>query len=223
MGGIFGGIGDFFTTGGGAILGNNKFADPAGVFQGKREGQLTSEQVEAARQQNEISRALFSQATAPSLQLMFGAPGGEGEAGIFPEFLRTGELPRALSVEPAFASARDTTERQFQNARNAIISRTPARGGQLNSLLAENEFQRAVALGDLTLREELTDAPIRERFFAQGFNTAFGFPTTSLAGLGSAASQFGSAADRAAGIQRQREEQFSENMGLMASMFKKGG
>ena len=115
---------------------------------------------------------------------------------------------------------REGLESQFATSRENIINRIPARGGQLNELLAANERARAQAVGTLGLdqafAEAQADLALRQGLFTQGFNTAFGFPTFSLGGLGSAAASFSAAANRAAGIQQARTDQILSIAGVAA-------
>lgn len=196
------------------------FSDPFGTQAGKEERRSSREQRRTSRLQRDIAEQLFEGATEPTLRQFFG---GGNRRGIFPQFLETGELPAALDLDLPFGAVREGLEDQFSVARQNIINRTPARGGQLSELLAENEQQRAQAIGTIGLDQAFAEANIRQGLFTQGFNTAFGFPSVSLAGLGSAAGSFSAAANRAAQQQLAREEQAFSNIGLIAGLAAGGG
>lgn len=186
---------------GGSLLASNLFGDD----------EAEEEQTESSRLQRDIALQLFQGGTAPTLLRFFGAP-PSGAGGLFPEFLETGELPTALQPDISFAPVREAIEAQFANARENIIGRTPARGGQLNALLAANENARAQAVGALELDEALLDVNLRQNLFNTGLNVAFGFPSTTVGGLSSSAASFSAAASRAAALEAQREQ---EALGLL--------
>lgn len=88
-----------------------------------------------------------------------------------------GTIPPSLL--PAFAPLREATEAQFETARENILARTGARGGQLTQALTDIELGRSQAIGAL-------EAPLRESLFNQALGIAFGQPAQSTAGLSAA-------------------------------------
>lgn len=96
--------------------------------------------------------------------------------------LTLGAMTGDLS-SPAFASlmapSRDTYENQFSTARQNILQTAPARGGQLNQALLQQQLQRPY---DLARIQQGFQLPLIEA----GINTSYGAPSTSLAGLSNA-------------------------------------
>lgn len=108
---------------------------------------------------------IFAEAAPPSLDEALLIP---DDAGVIPP-----------SLLPVFAPLREATEAQFDVARENILGRTGARGGQLTQALSDVETGRAQAIGGL-------EAPLRQQLFNQALGISFGVPSGSQAGLASA-------------------------------------
>ena len=113
-----------------------------------------------------------------------------------------GALPPSLL--PAFAPLREATEAQFDVARQNIIGRTGARGGQLREALRDLEVNRAQAIGGL-------EAPLRQGLFNQALGVSFGQIPAIQAGLGAA----GSSLAQIAGAQMQQQAASGEATGQL--------
>jgi len=148
----------------------------SGAFTGKAKQHRAEVREERAGQEiRDMSRELF-----------------ETTSGLRSETLGTlnrvlaGERPENFRI---FAPEREAVESQFRSARENIIASSPARGGQLNRLLAGTDIARAQTLGGM-------EADVRRSAFEQSLGLGFQTPVVSLAGLGSAAGIFGAAANR---------------------------
>ena len=102
------------------------------------------------------------------------------------------------------APTRDLYENQFNAAKQNILQTAPARGGQLNQALLMQQLARPQQLAQLQQGFQL---PLIEA----GINTSYGAPSTSLAGLGSAA---GNAINSANYGQRQQSQNVQQTQQL---------
>lgn len=130
--------------------------------------------------------------------------------GQIPDFLNTGELP--LSLDMPFTATRENLEDQFGVAREQVLRGVPARGGQLNSILADLESGRARAVGELPLRE----LPIRQNLFSQAMQIASGSPVQAAGIAGSAGALEESIAARGAASQQASSQALGSSAALAA-------
>lgn len=212
MGGTFGRVLSGIATGGLSEVGRAAFPRPD-----------TRNQEELAATQAQIAMQLFGETQGLRSEL-FGSAATEGSPatpGQLGTFLSSGELPTALDFDRSGA-VRDTLEQQFANAREGIISGTPARGGQLNDLLAESEFRRALGIGQAEFAQQEQENDLSAQLFSQILGVSTGIPQTSLAGLGSASASFGNIS----AIQQQASAQQGQALGsaaALAAKFASGG
>jgi len=134
-------------------------------------------------------------------------------SGILPDFLRTGALPAA--VAPLTVPVRETLEAQFGRARENILARTPARGGQLADVLAGLETDRATRVG---LFQSEMEAPIRQNLLQIASNAVLGAPTQALMGFQGAGAQFGQIAQQAALQQQATGEALGSSAALLSQL-----
>jgi hypothetical protein len=132
----------------------------------------TADQNDIANQQSQLAQQLFAEG-APlrglsNAQLLAYLAGGGVPPSVtmsapntygLDTFMQSGELPVALqpsplpSVPDLTAANRGVLESQFTNARNRTIEGADARGGQLNTALADLEAKRAAGVTDLYSRQ----------------------------------------------------------------------
>lgn len=127
-------------------------------------------------------------------------------------FLETGALPEALDIP--FTATRENLEDQFSVAREQLLSTIPARGGQLNALLAELGTSRARAVGELPLRA----LPLRESLFNQALQIAAGSPVQAASVLGQAGALEQQRAAQAAANQQAAGQAFGSAGALAAKL-----
>lgn len=152
--------------------------------------------------QAEIAQNLYQQ-TDPNRQAALNLTGGALTGGYDSPYLTQG-----------FAPIRDQYEGGFQAARENLLQTNPARGGQLNKALMLQDLQRARDLAAL-------QAQFRLPLIEAGINTAFGAPSTSLQGLGSAAQTALGSANYGLAQQAQnvrQTQQLGQGIGKLASM-----
>lgn len=145
-------------TGAGSLLGGA--ASIASVIQGK-EAQEAS--------QRALDRILRTQTTSAEGILGQTSPLRAVTAGSLFDVL-TGGRNANLRV---FAPEREALESQFRQARENILATTPARGGQLNKLLADTEVARAQSIGGL-------ESNVRQRAFEDSLRIGFGAAPTAV-------------------------------------------
>ena len=131
-----------------------------------------------------------------------------------PEEFASGLLPPSLI--PAFAPLREATEEQFDVARENLLARSGARGGQLTQALQDIETGRAQAIGAL-------EAPLRQDLFNQALSLSFGQVPVAQQGLSSATAGL----TQLAGIQAQQQaaqgQAAGSLVGLALKLALKGG
>jgi len=163
---------------------------------------------------NDDQRMLYTNQLARLEGEIGGTPAQPGQ---LTSFLGEGTLPQALQFP--FASSRDALENQFGVAREATISRTGARGGQLVDALGDLEQGRARAVGQLPLLE----LPLRESLFNQSLQIASGSPVAASSVAGASGDLFSRISAQAA----QEQQAFGESMGsasaIAAKAAMKGG
>jgi len=127
-------------------------------------------------------------------------------------FLLTGNIPTGLQMgfDRQYDVGRAGMEDQFNVARERLLSSSPVRGGQLNDQLAQLEMQRAGAVGNLAAERERQINAVLPGLFSSAVSTGFGSVPQTIAGLESAAGQFGNSSARDAGIALQREKMSKE-------------
>jgi hypothetical protein len=104
-----------------------------------------------------------------------GTPGG----GQIPTFLATGVLPPALQAP--FQLQSEAIASQGQQARQDLLGRVPARGGEMNQLLAQQRLSEAQQQAQIPL----ASLPLRQQLFNDTLRAALGqeFPVSqTLAG-----------------------------------------
>ena len=159
---------------------------------GRSGGGAASAETALSREQAVIVRELYEQTRGlrggliGAAERRLGLPLTQGETrdGVF--------FPMSEAGGALFgpgAPEREALELGFTGAREDILSRVPARGGQLNRILSDIEVDRARSIGALEAEatREATD-------IATG--AAFEAPRLALGGLGAAAEGFGRAATR---------------------------
>ena len=109
----------------------------------------------------------------------------------------SGMLQNLLTNPPNVPFERDVLESQFGRAREDILSNVPARGGQLNTALADLASQRALGVTGLAQSQE--QQRIQNLFNVAGLTT--GQTQVSLGNLGQAGSTLA-----AAGAARQQSQ-----------------
>lgn len=171
----------------------------------RRAASAAEQQAQAAREQGALAQALFRE-TQPlrteSIDQLLAT--------------LTGEIPPLLL--PSLTRGRETLEDQFSVAREGIINRTPARGGQLAQGLIDLESDRARALGGF-------EADIGRELFTQAQGAGFGQAPVALSGLGQATAGLGGSAATLANIQRGQAELLGsgvEGLGTLLGLKKAG-
>jgi hypothetical protein len=107
------------------------------------------------------------------------------------------------------APEREALETGFNQAREGILSRTPMRGGQLNQTLANLEVDRARSLGQM-------EAGATQQALGFATGAPFTAPGAAIAGLGSAAGQFGNIAQREQAQQSSKDQSIGQTAAAIA-------
>jgi len=162
-----------------------------------RADQAEKRQTDVARNIRDISQQLYGETAGLR----------SGTTDVLNRVL-AGERPEQFRI---FAPEREAVESQFRNARESILASTPARGGQLNTLLANTDLARAGTLSQM-------DADIRRSAFDQALRTGYGVPALSLGGLGSAGGIFGQQVAGAEGGASGKNSSAGSLVGLAAAL-----
>jgi len=146
-------------------------------FRGKeRVERAEAHERDLAGTQEQIAREMFGQTA--------GLRGGSVDT---LQRVLAGERPENFRI---FAPEREAVESQFRTARENIIASSPARGGQLNELLAGTDRARAQTLGGM-------EADIRRQAFLQALSVGFGAaPAIGLGAFQNAGQLFSTIANR---------------------------
>ena len=191
--------------------------------------------------QARLAEQLFAQ-TGPLRDLLFGIPGtaavaarpeqfipGSGESGVdrfVPGLAGSpavpgspGMLQNLLTNPPNVPFERDVLESQFGRARENILAGSPARGGALNTSLANLESQRALGVTGLVQSQQ--QQQIENMFRTAGVAT--GQTQLSLGGLGQAGGTLAAAGAASQQAQAQMLGGLGTGLGFMIGSGKAPG
>jgi hypothetical protein len=137
---------------------------------------------------------------------------GQRTRGAFAEFLQEGTLP--VSLQMPYQLYNEALASQGQQARQNIIARSGARGGQLTDLLAQANLAEAQSRAQIPLLE----GDVRNALFQQALGTAVGQEFPVVQGFGTA----GNIAYQGEDLNLRFKEQFTSNIGFAAGGGGKG-
>src|SRR3972149_1018168 len=193
----------------------------------------------ASQTQSQLAQQLFAQ-TGPLRDLLFGSPGtaavaatpgrfiggGDSDGSFLPGLAGSpavpgspGMLQNLLPNPPNVPFERDVLESQFGRARENILSGSPARGGALNTSLANLESQRALGVTGLVQSQQ--QQQIENMFRTAGVAT--GQTQLSLGGLGQAGGTLAAAGAASQQAQAQMLGGLGTGLGFMIGSGKAPG